>query len=256
MTNYTEANIDAIGLLLIIMAAAVILWKLGRKPKKFSTMLFALLASIIFMCALGPRLFIWWPKGQPGYQIIIPGLCLFLILMFIDSSILKVSAVVILFTASLALGRHYNDLLYTGLYTGNPDLPQFVSEPRRTALIEDLLDEAKSNDKKYPPGWLQDLLIHPRNKGVKNVINSVKKRRIRRIIIVRLWHSWLTGLYGKADGGPLGVWFPGGTLKESADKIEFRLISTASRPTGDMRTLIFAKVVAPAAYAPRYAANK
>ncbi|MEW6715699.1 MAG: hypothetical protein AB1306_11510 [Nitrospirota bacterium] len=218
------SNFNAFGLLLLVMATAIILWKFGRKPKKIFIILLAIIGFILFTFALGPRLFTSGTNGQPIFQIMIPATCLFLILIFINNVAIKLLIFVLFFLASLTLGQHYRDLVKTEIYTGNSNLTEDMLKLRKTFIVYDLLNEARINDNKYPPGWLRELLPEVKAKALKNIIGYLNNRQMHKIEIVHLWHSWFTGLYGKTEGEVIDVWFPGGTLKDSAEKIEFRHI--------------------------------
>ena len=37
----------------------------------------------------------------------------------------------------------------------------------------------------------------------------------------RLWHTWLTGIYGQRSR-PLKLWYPGGQLKDAIPRLEYR----------------------------------
>jgi hypothetical protein len=73
----------------------------------------------------------------------------------------------------------------------------------------------------YPAAWLIDLPI-------KEVVRGYWGWRAFRedgtVVVIkpaRLWHSLFTGLYA-IDAKSVRVWYPGGTIKEGIERLEFR----------------------------------
>ncbi|HWR58495.1 MAG TPA: hypothetical protein VN328_06375 [Thermodesulfovibrionales bacterium] len=180
------ANLNAIGLLLVIGFTSALLLKFGRRPRNFSTIVFAILGYVLFSVLVAPQVMTMGMDGQPTFQLFIPGLCLFLILLFIDKIIIKLAMVVLLYFTVMGLGRQYVHLINTEQYAGRSDLSEYVQKVYKGAITSLLLSEARTDTKSYPQGWLRDSLAETRSEALRKIIDNLKKRPRHKIRISHL----------------------------------------------------------------------
>ena len=86
-------------------------------------------------------------------------------------------------------------------------------------MVRDWLKtRAKVDGASYPQGWLEESVPAVRDWAP---YGAIRWKGFWTATVTPLWHSWLTGLYG-CTVEPMDLWYPGGTLKDAASKIEFR----------------------------------
>jgi len=82
-------------------------------------------------------------------------------------------------------------------------------------VSNDIETRGESDRNCYPADWLGDLQLADGSRVYVSYLFANTRA-------VRVWHTWITGLL-RVEGTALDVWFPGGTLKEAAGKLEVRV---------------------------------
>jgi hypothetical protein len=75
---------------------------------------------------------------------------------------------------------------------------------------------AREDNYSYPAGWLAETEL-----GRELHKDDLRYTKCQSVEIHALWHSPLTGLYGKTYH-ELFLWYPGGRLKDGLKRLEFR----------------------------------
>jgi hypothetical protein len=132
-----QGDLNAIGLIVVLVFTAVILFQFGElKPKRIVLSLLAGLLTVIVMAI--QFTYKCGPGNNPSYQIYIPALCLILIIMFVKGqNVLWISSL-ILFVAGYLLSWHFHFLIFkAGSYTGEPrhlSCPQSKDDRKETVM--------------------------------------------------------------------------------------------------------------------------
>jgi hypothetical protein len=152
-------------------------------------------------------------NGSPFMQWLIPGVCITAIMITARNPWIRFSTSILIFVLSLWLCRWYVSLVHTPDLHGNPAYLEFFERIRLKEYGKRLNDKSLNDTTIYPAGWMHETPL--------NEIISVSIESKHREKAFSQWHSWLTDLYEKRQV-PGGIWYPGGRLSESWDKIEFR----------------------------------
>ena len=208
------ANIHALALLFVVFLTLTLVVGFGkpRVERVYGGIFFP-----IMLLFVGVALH---PTGVPApfYQWIVPILCLSLVMIFIEPKILRRIVSVFLVVSALVLSLDFDNLISTEEYTYVIPLRSKAINEAKIFSAENYMFLAASTDSNsYPESWLSESEL------VKHI-----PEKSRRFILEKhlptsyyLWHSKFTLVYGKKQG-EFGIWYPGGTLKESAQKLEFR----------------------------------
>ena len=168
---------------------------------------------------------ILWDRGHgaagPFVLRLIPALCVVAIILCVSPwRLVAASSGVLLIVMSLL--KLWNiALAHEPGYTGDPYHDEFLREWQCSALDgvgEWLRRRAREDKASYPEGWLAESVPPAKSWAY---FESYRSHASWRATVTPLWHSWLTGLYG-CTLEPMDLWYPGGTLKDAASKIEFR----------------------------------
>lgn len=222
-------NINAAGILIIILLTVFLLVRFGRKPTNIIQILVGLLLALLLGISASAISAHACKQGNPDRQILISCVCLGCILTFTDikGSSLTVRALIFgtitgIVLLMFLLCNQYVNLVHSKMYTGNPSYIKTIHKAiGQTTLqrIKKILSEAtETNEKVYPSGWLSESDIKtliPAD-DLKDLLDHCKS-----VEIYRFWHTLFTGLYGK-NYKTLEVWYPGGLLKDSLDNLQFK----------------------------------
>lgn len=223
------ANINATGVLIIILLTVFLLVRVGRKPTSLKHIVFGVLVAfvllVVFSVLTAPL------AGAAAYnrQALICCLCLALISIFTnrEKSLpaprrLISCTIVLIIVLGFVLFSQYYYLVDTAMYTGNPAWTKSFYETERQGKLyetrEILSKAAETDGTVYPPGWFSELEI-------KNLIPEDHRKDLldakKCLEIQRFWHTPITTLYG-VKYASLHMWYPGGMLNDSLDKLEFK----------------------------------
>lgn len=156
-------------------------------------------------------------------QTFVPLACMVASLLFIGSPRVRVSMILLGVVTGFALQAHLTRLIHAPgwAYDQNGFLRQGVlteaqvNQSWLARVGNDIETRGVSDRNSYPPGWMGDLRLADGSRVY--VSYSFANRRS-----IRFWHTRITGLL-RVERASLDVWFPGGTLKEAADKLEVRM---------------------------------
>ena len=209
-------NINALGISLVILSTPLYLWRFGERPQIRN--LFYAVAGFLGLCI--PLALIsahHCNNGNAVNQWLIPGVCLFLCLLFSNTRSRQLLLYGIFIAAGLLLTIEFSALVHTESYTGNPDANRY-KKLHQEIVSSSLKYEPSLGNNYYPEGWLQDVMDISKIPYHEKMTDP----KWRATVIFKFWHTPLTGLYGKTKGKRLAVWYPGGVLSETADKIQIR----------------------------------
>lgn len=217
-------NINALGLIATVVFTIVILCKLGRKPEGIKqvirNIIFFILIFLIVMILIPDHM---CHAGNPVTQWAIPLSCLLCILIFIRHTKIRIIAILISMITAVGLSLYFIDLVHTSNYIGNPEesirTNKFRMEYNLELVKETLKKVATTNQTVYPSGWLLE-------SDVKQFIPEDETKRLldnsHFAETYKLWHTYLTGLYGVKENSKMVIWYPGGLLKDCVDKLEYK----------------------------------
>lgn len=223
-----HGNLNAAGILLTMVLTAVVI-KFGQKKTNIKRMVFAAFVTILVSLLLRVFSSHKCPEGQPFTQWLIPGICLFLIIGFIANKIIRRIIAVVTIIISTILCFHFSEIVHRKDYTGNVLYREAAGywKLRTYQRILKLAVEEKLAKKEklkiFPPGWIKHSL-----KDIDIEIDW--KNDIKVPICTSAWHTFFTGIYCISEYKNMGIWYPGGTVKEAADKLELRERKPANEP--------------------------
>jgi hypothetical protein len=112
--------------------------------------------------------------------------------------------------------NQYNNLVHGNNYTGNPKWREKATQESVQDALQHIKMELKTvsttNNTVYPAGWLSESEILQLITRRFSDNKSVKE-------IYAFWHTPVTKLYG-VKYQKVDIWYPGGLLKDSIDKLE------------------------------------
>jgi len=213
-------NINAIGILITILLTVLLILKFGKKPNKRIRFYWGILwACLVAVLAAATSTHLC-TAGQPVFQWLIPCISLGCILTLIEPKKIRRVASAIIIISTFLLSQQYISLVHTNTYTGNPQgvkkFKDIKLQHSLQAIKEILSEEAKTNNLIYPQGWLS-------KSEIKELIPESERRCLEddSLETYCFWHTVFTQLYGK-NHKKIEMWYPGGLLKESVDRLEFR----------------------------------
>ena len=218
------ANLHALGLILVILLTVAVTCRYGSRPETQAqvlrgilipfgpVILYGLWSASVCICGVS--------VGIPVFQWLIPCTCLSWVLITTRPNLICTTASVALAASALAFTFQYLYLVHGERYIGVPERLTIVSRVRTKSHLWEikraLAALEKEQNRTHPRGWLTESnlerLLPPKIASLATG-NSVEA--------YPLWHSPLTGLYGKRHH-QLALWYPGGPLKKGIRKLEFR----------------------------------
>jgi hypothetical protein len=208
------STIHALVLLFTIFLTLILIVRFG-KPRIERVNGGILFPTVLFFAGLA-----LYPPGWPTpvYQLLVPILCLSLVMIFMEPKILRRIVSVFLVVTALVLSLHFDNLTSTEKYTGiHPQRPTLMNEMKIKRAETHLSSAASTDSNSCQQGWLSEseLVKHIPDEHRRFILEKYLPRSYY------LWHSKFTGVYGKKQG-EFGIWYPGGTLKEYAQKLEWK----------------------------------
>ena len=222
MSGDTAGSLNAAGIILVLLFTCILLWKFGKDPIKPRRLAIGILSGLAcaVICTFGG-----WTHacgaGIPISQWLLPSLCAGLLIATVDRAAVRRTAGVFITVCGMVLCYHFVELVHEPSCTGSPTWEKKVcADINRVELnhVRELLRSRGADDAlTYCAGWLDepprvDLLPDGQRPGLHG----------RTVAISLCWHSWLTGLYHKETLHNLRIWYPGGTLLQAVDLLEFR----------------------------------
>lgn len=207
------STVHALGLLFTIFLTLILIVRFG-KPKVERVHGAILFPFMLFVAGVA----LYPPGSAPVYQWLVSILCLSLVMIFTEPKVLRIIVSALLVLSALALSFHFYSLTSTEKYTGiHPQRPKLMNAMKIKWAETHLSSAASTDSNSCPQGWLSEseLVKHIPDKSRRFILEKYLPRSYY------LWHSKFTLIYGKKQG-EFGIWYPGGTLKESAQKLEWR----------------------------------
>lgn len=206
-------------LLLAIPIGAIVVCVVARRRRRSRLVSFVCLGVALglgFLCWLFNQHMCW--EGNPVAQWFIPMPFLWLVLVCLADTRLRRLTGLLIAVGMIGLSCQYTDIVHGERWTGSARwgrLHQAVGGSTLRAIVAELAELPQDDPTSYAAGWLRDLPI------AEHVNDLLNKRPFVRGEIEPVWHSKFTALYRRVSI-PQDVWFPGGTLAEGAEDLEFR----------------------------------
>ena len=116
-----SANLNAAGIIGVIVCSLVFLLKFGKRPKSIKPVLAGLFCGLILAAVSVMISFHSCLNGQPFLQWLIPSISMGLLITFLRDKWKLVFLACIMTLASLLLSLHFSTLVHTDHYIGVPD---------------------------------------------------------------------------------------------------------------------------------------
>lgn len=225
-------SLNALGLLLVVGVTIIIVIKYGCFPRGFKPVLNGLLWGALAWLVAAMFTRILWYEGLPFTQILIPAVCLAICVSTLEGQphLTKVIYFLFPFLASLLLGIHFLVLVGGNNYNGNPKwINIYVHSHQQQNLVQvksiffgTVSSKPRLAQTIYSAGPLSASLA-------MQLFSAADRDTISHFVrsgtysAYPLWHTWLTGLYGKRFH-PATLWYPGGKLEDAIDRLEYKPI--------------------------------
>ena len=218
-------NINAIGIIVTVLFTIFVLWKFGSKAAGVIQVIVAvILPSILFL--IGKVLSLHeCDAGNAFTQLLIPAICLAFIITFVRNGKVRILTGIIIFIVAVVLTNQFNDLVHGDNYTGNQNRENgfnILKQERDLKLIKEIFNkEGETAQNKYPPDWLLGRVLYS---FIPEEVKARLEKYSNGVGTYKLWHTCFTGLYGIRKGKGVAIWYPGGLLKDCANKLELKEI--------------------------------
>lgn len=213
-------TLNALGLLAVIGIAIFVLWRHGRRPKRFWPVLLGIMWGFVAMVVTTALC------TEPGFmQLTIPALCIMVTYPALEDRQTRQLYQGVFGIAMLTLCVHYVIIVSNSSYTGNTGRINHVMkqiEQINCEHIEELVQQTpKLGQQSYPAGYLNRLpLSHYLNADDRSQLTHYLKP-VRIYTAYPLWHTKLTGLFGRRSH-EVQLWYPGGRVREAITHLEYR----------------------------------
>ena len=207
-------HIHAIILLACPVVTGVILWRasLRRRPSVRHILIAAILAALPMYIASTPHM---CNEGQAWMQWILPGACLFVLLVSLSGAAIRRITACAMALAMFGLTCHHGEFVHTSEWTGNPEnrTTERECESCVNGALRLLAGKPECADVEFEAGWLRDLTIWPALKEIaRDEFPRFDFENPHRQIAIPQWHSGITRLY-KQGSVSADYWYCGGVLK-------------------------------------------
>ena len=221
-------TLNALGLLVVIAAIVYVMRRYGRRPKQFRQFIYSLLTAGVALIIVSTLTAHMCNAGQPISQLLIPAIGLVLTLTFVEDGFVSMIMVPLLCVAMLGLGFHYDAIVHSTGYTGNPAgvnrsikvMQNHTRTQIRQALEVSIQKSPALATNTYLAGYFDQ-------SDVMQLVDAETRDGSRRTLAIDehqyywLWHSPITGIFG-VSSHPTRLWYPGGPLKSGMAGLEYR----------------------------------
>jgi hypothetical protein len=218
MTDNVLVNIHAVGLLTMVLVTMVLIKRFKSQKRNFLEGLIAAGLLFIFLSLLTSHSSL---RGDPVHQWSISAGCLFLLIAFVGNQNIKLLPAIGVIILSFVFSMQYNSLVSTAHFVGSADYPAFVEKKLMRSYVISLVESKQASNIVLPPGNLLRSLEAAQNPQLTELAAKLSKN-VQLFALKYLWHSWFTGVYGIEKRKDVDIWFPGGVLKDSIERFEFR----------------------------------
>ena len=166
-------------------------------------------------------------------QNLIPFCAILILYPALEDQRIRRNTIIFLYASCLALSMHCSFIVHSGSYTSNPAMinrreqvwqKETIKEVQ-TALEMQMEDMPRISENTCPAGPVVRSAVWPLISSY--FVDQYKHTLVidhftsKRYTTYRLWHTWLTGIYGKRSIR-LQLWYPGGTLKYGVKGLSYR----------------------------------
>jgi len=157
-------NLNAAGIIFTIILTVFFMIRYGQKQINRKRLLFGAIIAIVvslFNIVFSAH---GCSAGNPFTQWLVPGICLFLIITFIDNKVIRRIAAWIIIIIATILCFHFSEIVHRKDYTGNVLYRESAGhwKLRKYQRILKLAVEEKLAKKEklkiFPPGWIKHSL--------------------------------------------------------------------------------------------------
>lgn len=222
-------TLNAIGLMAVMLGTVLVLWRYGKWPPTFWQVITGIVIAFLAICFTSIFTTHACDAGNPATQLLIPGLCILIAYPSLAHKKARSVTTATLIVAMLVLGFEFTEIVHTSDYTGNTQgrMNNAFTQRRehaitemRTAFNEVFVTHPAYGNKVFHAGALQrpeiiTLLPQEERENLKSAFSSFS------LVYTPLWHSGLTGLFGKHTRSMI-LWYPGGRLSDGIAHIAYR----------------------------------
>ncbi len=237
--------LNALALIGIVIVTAIILCRYGRKPVRpfyavMGSVFYFIVCSFLLLTFFHTRSYdgSWtscWPLERlnrglsvPIYQILIILSCMSLLLIFLQTSTIKIYVFICCVLMIFITGKHFFMVTNgSSKYTYSPGLINDISYARTVSIYKKMSIESIENLTQYyiheksivlHAGWINDIGIEkilPKQDFIifSSQINQYEKW-LEQYDVKTEWYTPITGIY-RIQPVPVGFWYPGGRIKDN-----------------------------------------
>jgi hypothetical protein len=216
-----EGNLNALGLILVILLTGCILVRYGTLTGSLRRAPLAIGIAFGVMVLASCLTTVLYYEANASHQLLIPVVCLALLLAFTQPSRLRaIAALAVTLSTFLWSFQAITLVGPDSPYTGSPMWARRACRATARAHLRGIRSwlsaAAEDNNREYPAGWLAETDL-----GQEIPEDYLRYAKAPSVEIQPVWHSALTDLYGKTYR-ELFLWYPGGRLREGLQRLEFR----------------------------------
>lgn len=217
-----QIALHAIVLIALPLGTIALLFAVRRRaPQDIEALIATVIAGVLVLAA---RTFKHnCNSGQPYTQWAIPGLCLWVILLFVADRTFRSGCAAVMTFAMAALCWHFMGLMHEPGWTGDPQGMRAMEQNRPKVMIREaeefLAGKAASDPIDYEPCWLSEL---PPIRVAEISYELYLGKCPGLGMFESCWHSKITGLYRAEVGRGRDLWYLGGPIKDAKGRIVVR----------------------------------
>ncbi len=222
-------DLNAVGIIVTAVGCGLLLWR--HRHGRSSRWRYLWAVPVALLVALASVIF--WPghgAGEPLWQWAVPCSCLLAMGRSIRPRWPMIGGCVLMAFMSIFLSLHFACFVHTARYTGSPSREVFYASldiaPRLKAARQRLRAVAWRDEVAHEAGWVRRSALE-KHFGTDEA--SALEDLTVTLRVERVWNTFLTGMYVK-ERATVRLWYPGGLLKQAAEKVEFRVVGSGNRP--------------------------
>lgn len=221
-------SVNAIGMIVVLVGAIVVLVRFGKAPTKSWSVVCGLLWGTLGIIIGGMFTTHLCSVGRPFWQVIVPGICIMVLFPALPVKWMRWLAVTSLMILMVILGWQFVDIVHQPKFIGINHGTGRMQESTEQSNIRSIQDHYHSHiamtpalgERSYPPGQLDQC-------GMLEVLDPEERADLtpaltsKKIVTAPLWHTPLTWICQRSEI-PLALYYPGGTLRDGIEKLEYR----------------------------------
>ena len=222
---------------MVIVVTIAVLLRYGKFPKKIMPVVGGVCWGVLAFFVGGLIVHVL-DFGQAFTQLLIPACCIGIAYPALAGQRARRYLMIFLVIALFTLGVQFSLLARSSRYTGNPSevnhdvhgWERSYREQIEMSFLLKLRTTPRLGEQSYPAApLLSSTAWQLLDKADRDHFSHqlTIPYYTKEYTTYRLWHTALTGLYGKR-GYPVQLWYPGGKLKDGIDRMEYRRVGGAS----------------------------